>query len=57
MGVGLDDAHHMGCGSKRVSNTYRDRDLYEVSLRIVIATNQSIESLQVRRGYNVIPHL
>lgn len=33
LGIGLDTQHHMACGSNRVSNTYKDRDMYETLYR------------------------
>lgn len=29
LGIGMTDLHHMGCGQKRNSNSYRDKNLFE----------------------------
>jgi len=29
LGIGMEDQHHMSCGSSRVSSTYKDRSMYE----------------------------
>ncbi|XP_071790124.1 protein phosphatase 1 regulatory subunit 36-like isoform X3 [Asterias amurensis] len=36
LGLGLPDHHHMGCGSERVSSTYKDRDIYETLYRFCV---------------------
>ncbi|XP_038075434.1 protein phosphatase 1 regulatory subunit 36-like isoform X2 [Patiria miniata] len=36
LGLGLPEHHHMGCGSDRVSSTYKDRELYETLYRFCV---------------------
>ncbi|XP_022095652.1 protein phosphatase 1 regulatory subunit 36-like [Acanthaster planci] len=36
LGLGLPEHHHMGCGSDRVSSTYKDREIYETLYRFCV---------------------